>query len=148
MSVMQSSRPLAANLPPAQVDSCIYFPAGLVGCSTWKRFVLLSDAEEDLPVAALQCLDERGVTFMVTDPVVVSSEYEAPLSAGDRAELGLDDETTPVVYCTLTVGDGGELTANLLGPLVINPTTRKGKQLVLADSGYSACHPVGNMGAE
>ena len=148
MSVTQSSPPLAATLSPVEVDSSIHFPAGLVGCSNWKQFVLLSDADEDLPVGVLQCLNEPSVTFMVTDPILVLPDYTAPLSTEDQNELGLEADATPIVYCTLTVGSEGELTANLLGPLVVNPRTHQGKQLVLAESQYSPRHPVGRLGGE
>jgi flagellar assembly factor FliW len=49
------------------------------------------------------------------------------------------------IYCTLTVGGDGLITANLLGPLVINPRTRRGRQLVLTESGYSTRHPVAQL---
>jgi len=34
------------------------------------------------------------------------------------------------------------VTANLLGPLVLNPAARLGIQLVLVDSPYSTRHPL------
>jgi flagellar assembly factor FliW len=38
--------------------------------------------------------------------------------------------------------DPAGVTANLLGPLVINNRTGRGRQLVLSTSDYSARHPV------
>jgi flagellar assembly factor FliW len=125
----------------------ITFPAGLVGFEGWKRFELLVDDEQDLPVAILQCLDEPQVRLMVTDPLVLRPDYEIKLSYRDRVELELGQQR-PTTYCTLSLADDGWLTANLLGPLLINPTTRIGKQLMLADAGYSTRHPIVQLSPE
>ena len=123
-------------------DPAIVFPDGLVGCPDWKRFVLLVDNEEDLPVAVLRSLDDPEVELLVTDPSFVEPDYLTDLNT--RQILGSSD---PAVYCTLTVGDDGWITANLMGPLVIDPSSRQGRQVVLAESGYSTRHPVVQAGA-
>ena len=117
-------------------DAAIVFPDGLVGCPDWKRFVLLVDEEEDLPVAVLRSLDDPFVELLVTDPTLVEPRYRSQLP------LNAMGETDPAVYCTLTIGEDGWITANLMGPLVIDPLTRQGRQLVLADSSFSTRHPV------
>jgi len=130
-------------------DHAIVFPDGLVGCQDWKRFVLMVDDDTDgaLPVAVLQSLDDDNISLFVTDPTLLEPTYTAKMAEADRAELGLDADQQPTLYCTLTVGQDGWLTANLLGPLVVNPTTRKAKQVVLTDSGYSTRQPVARMSA-
>jgi flagellar assembly factor FliW len=117
-------------------DPAITFPEGLVGCPDWKRFVLLEDEDEDLPVAVLRSLDDPQVELLVTDPTLVDPEYTARLKS--LHTLGTD----PTVYCTLAISEDGLITANLMGPLVIDPVSRQGRQLVLTDSGYSTRHPV------
>jgi len=120
----------------------LMFPSGLVGCADWKRFVLISAEGTPLQLAYMQSLDDPNIALVVTNPSQLDPHYAAPLSLEDRADLGLSDGTQPLVYCTLTVGGDGWLTANLLGPLVVNPLTGTGKQLVLVDSGYSTQFPV------
>lgn len=120
-------------------DAAIVFPDGLVGCPDWKRFVLLVDEEEELPVAILRSLDDPQIEMLVTDPALVAPDY--------RAQLPVSREIDSTVYCTLTVGEDGWITANLMGPLVIDPSTRQGHQLVLADSSYSTRHPVAKVAA-
>jgi flagellar assembly factor FliW len=142
------SRPSAAAADVDPVDSYIVFPEGLVGCGSWKRFVLMSDDSGDLPVAVLSCVDEPGVALMVTDPAFVLPGYVAPLTTEVRTALGLVSEMSPTVYCTLTIAADGAISANLLGPLVINAERRQGLQLVLTDSPYSARHPVGSIEAD
>jgi flagellar assembly factor FliW len=126
-------------------ESAIFFPDGLIGCPDWQRFVQVVDEDEDLPVAVLQSLDNEGVQLLVTDPYMVEPGYSAPLSADHRATLGLAADVDPLLYCTLTVGQDGSISANLLGPLVVNPTNRRGLQLVLTDARYSTRHLVAQV---
>jgi flagellar assembly factor FliW len=135
------TRTAASTGSTLQADALV-FPDGLVGCQTWKNFVLLTDDEEDLPVAYLQSLDQPEVRLLVTDPRLIDGAYAAPLTDGDKTSLELDTSDNTVTYCTLTVANDGGITANLLGPLVINTRTRRGRQLVLTESGYSTRHPV------
>lgn len=90
-----------------------------------------------MPVAVLRSLDHPEVELLVTDPALLDPQY--------KAKLGLEQSA---VYCTLTVGEDGWITANLLGPLIIDPASRQGRQMVLTDSGYSSRHPVARAGGE
>jgi flagellar assembly factor FliW len=137
--------PLPTDLPSEVADHALVFPEGLVGCPDWCRFVLLVDADEQLPVATLASLDVRDVQLMATDPRLIVPDYSVQLTQEDRASLELDAETEPTLYCTLSLADDGLITANLLGPLVVNPVTRRGRQLVLAESTYSTRHPVAQI---
>ena len=121
--------------PALDSDPAIIFPDGLVGCPDWKRFVLLVDDEEELPVAILRSLDNPHVELLITDPALVDPLYTSKL-------VNSIETQDPVVYCTLSVGDDGWISANLMGPLVIDPRSRQGRQVVLADAGYSTRHPV------
>jgi len=134
--------------PDTSTDIAIVFPDGLVGCQDWKQFVLMTDdSDENLPVAVLQSLDDTSVSLMVTDPRFVASTYAASLTSQDRIDLGLAEDAEPVVYCTLSIADGW-LTANLLGPLVVNPSNRQGKQVVQVDTSYTTKHPVARLAEE
>lgn len=143
MSLNVSQTLTESVVAQARPEDVIYFPDGLVGCEDWKRFVLVVEDSEDLPVALLQNVDNETVGLMVTDPTVVVPGYSARLTAEQRSFLELNAGDTPVQYCTLCVDDDGSIAANLMGPLVINPVTRRGLQLVLSDSAYSTRHPVG-----
>ncbi|MBI4795587.1 MAG: flagellar assembly protein FliW, partial [Deltaproteobacteria bacterium] len=47
-----------------------------------------------------------------------------------------------LVILTIPQGLPQDMTANLMGPLLINLANRRGKQLVLESSPYSHKHPV------
>ncbi|MDA8189249.1 MAG: flagellar assembly protein FliW [Dehalococcoidales bacterium] len=120
----------------------ISFPSGLVGFQEWRRFVLLDDPEE-APLAVLQCVDDTDVSFLVTDPRHIFSDYKLELPLEEADQLGIESAEDGRVLCILTVKDGPvRVTANLLGPVVINTRTMIARQVILQDSQYSAQHPV------
>src|SRR5579859_892939 len=138
-----------AELPViTTADPSVTFPEGLVGMPTWKRFVLIVEDAEELPVAMLQSLDDPDCTMLVADPKMVEPSYTVRLTAEDRAALALGAEGQPVLYCTLSVSADGWISANLLAPLAINPVTREGRQIVLDDSPYTTTHTIAQVSTE
>lgn len=142
----------------------IYFPEGLIGCEEWRHFVLEADPAT-APVLVLRSLDEPAVSFLVTDPYLICPDYRFELGEADAAALEAASPADVAVLCILNVrlppatGDGGQrtgagdagllITANLLGPLVIHKATGRARQVVLANSAYSAHHVVaGDRGAD
>jgi flagellar assembly factor FliW len=130
-------------LAPATLN--VEFPAGLVGCEGWKQFRLTPADEPTGHFAVLECLDEPGVAFVLGDPTDFLPDYRVSLGELGRQLLGLAAGATPLVYCTLSVGDDGWITANLAGPIVVNPSTGTARQLVLADAEYSTRHQVARL---
>src|SRR3982074_1218921 len=95
-------------------DPSVTFPEGLVGCPTWKRFVLIVEDAEELPVAMRQSLHDPSGTLLGADPRRVEPPYTVRLTAEDRAALALEKEGHPVLYCPLSVSADGWISANLL----------------------------------
>jgi flagellar assembly factor FliW len=119
----------------------LFFEDGLVGCPTWRRFEL--DADTVGPaIHELRGLDD-DVSLYVCDPFTIVPDYEFEVGDSDAAALELRDPSDALVLVVLTVRtDPAGVTANLLGPLVVNNRTGRGRQLVLSTSDYSARHPV------
>jgi len=138
-----------AELPViTTADPSVTFPEGLVGMPTWKRFVLIVEDAEELPVAMLQSLDDPDCTMLVADPKMVEPSYTVRLTAEDRAALALGKDGQPVLYCTLSVSADGWISANLLAPLAINPESRTGRQLILDESAYTTTHTIAQVSTE
>ncbi len=126
----------------------ISFPQGLVGCPEWKRFVVLEDPDE-APIGMLQCLDDLKVSFLVTDPSCVFTNYKVELPPEEARALELEEDNDGRVLCILSVKENpARITANLLGPIVINTRNRSARQVVLQNTRYSARHPVMLLGRE
>lgn len=123
-------------------EKIILFPEGLVGFAEWRRFVLLEDPNE-APLGILQCLDDVEVSFLVTDPWSICPDYDLGIALGQVSELGLERAEDAQVLCTLAIQERPlVVTADLLGPIIVNPRTRLARQIVLQHSQYSAQHPV------
>src|SRR5438067_1382359 len=142
--------PTAARSAPiaepiiAAMETLVVFPEGLVGQPDWKRFVLMTP-DEDAPIRVLKSVEHEDLALMVTNPVQVVTNYSVPLSREDRAVLGLGADEQPALLCTISI-HSTLITANLVGPLVINSRTGIGTQVVVADSPYSTRHPVAQLG--
>jgi len=120
----------------------IHLPNGLVGFSQYKRYVILPHAENS-PLFWLQSLDDPALAFVIIDPLIFRPDYKVTLTPADVEVLGLDDASKAVVYAIVVIpGDPAKMTANLVGPLVINPETRIGKQVILQDSPYTTKHYI------
>ena len=91
----------------------------------------------------------RGEAVLGVEFLIRSGGTER-LDADDRAALGAAQDGDLEWLCLLNVESNPlTVTANLLGPLVINQLTNVARQVVLSGSGYSAKHVVtgGNLEA-
>jgi flagellar assembly factor FliW len=129
---------------PADLDlpshAIITFPHGLIGCEQWRRFALRSD-DEAAGLHLLISLDVPDVQFFLLDPRRIDPSYRPVLSASELDDLGLQHLEEAMVVCILTPQPEC-VTANLAGPLVINPARRVGLQLLQVTTSYSTRHPV------
>ena len=92
----------------------------------------------------LQSLDPQGPRFLVVPPGPFVPGYAPRLPAAALRELGLATPAEAELYCLVTVPDGDvpSATANLRAPLVLDPATGRGRQVVLADGGHPIRHPL------
>jgi flagellar assembly factor FliW len=130
------------RLGAVEVDESkiLTFPEGLLGFPADQRFALV-DASDDATYFWLQSLDDSRLAFLAAVPWAFFPDYSPELSEADQAALGITDPSQALVFCLLTFTDEA-VTANLLGPLVVNAETRHGRQIVLGASDYSARVPL------
>lgn len=122
------------DIDPSRI---ITFTEGILGFPRDLRYVLL-EREGNSPFAWLQSLDTPELAFVLVDPLTFLPDYRVEISPEDARELGIHDPESTAVLCIVTISEGGaSVTANLLGPIVINPTTMRARQVVLFDSQYS-----------
>ncbi|MDR0584311.1 MAG: flagellar assembly protein FliW [Treponema sp.] len=119
----------------------ITFPGGLFGFEGFKEYVLL-DADRQ-PFYWLQSLDVERVAFILVNPFLFRPDYEVNISNEEMAEIGIYSPEKALIFSIVTIPpDGGPMTANLQGPLVINRDTRTGRQAVLADARWKTRHDI------
>jgi flagellar assembly factor FliW len=119
----------------------ITIASGLFGFEAFKDYVLL-DAERQ-PFYWLQSLDVERLAFILVNPFLFRSDYELDIGDEDMSEIGISDPRKALIFSIVTIpSDGGPMTANLQGPLIINRETRQGKQAVLTDPRWRTRHNI------
>jgi flagellar assembly factor FliW len=122
----------------------VAFPNGLPGFERSRSFVLLSPAEDLAPFRCLQAIDGPAASFVVVDPRLVLAGYRTKLSLADLSRLSATEETTLLWLAIVTLGTADVAPhVNLRAPIVINPATMVGYQLMPSNSLYPLRHPLG-----
>jgi flagellar assembly factor FliW len=92
----------------------------------------------------LQSVAPAGPRFLAVSAASFFPEYEPVLPGAACDELELADAAEASLFCLVTVPDGdvAAATANLRAPLVVNPVTRRARQLVLTDGVHAIRAPM------
>ena len=118
-------------------------PSGMIGFPALHRYALIPFPDPQVPFLWWQCIDEPSVSFILIDPALIFPDYEVAVSADELEDIELKSAAEGTVYVVVTVpNDPREMTVNLMGPVVINHSARKAKQLVLSDPRYTTKHRV------
>jgi flagellar assembly factor FliW len=132
--VLQSRRFGPLEAPP---DRLVHFPDGLLGFEEYTDYLL--HAPEVLhPIRFLVACGDPELAFPVLPAALCTPDYVPLLPPEVWSLLGARAEEQLELLAVLTLDpETATLHANLRGPVVINPATRRGCQVVLHDSPYS-----------
>jgi len=124
-------------------EAVITFSQGLFGFENYRRFVVLC-LDEKSPFRWLQSLEEPSLAFVVIEPRYFMPDYAPTISDADAEALGLDADTPYLMFAVVTVPPGKpeQMTANLMGPIIVNAVTRMARQVVVEDDCYSTKHSI------
>ena len=126
-------------VPPEQL---IRFPRGLYGFEAVRRFFLLPHDDDGL-FFWLQAAEESDLAMLVTNPLMFFPEYELEVSDADADLLEANSPADLSVFAILTVHRAArQVTANLLGPVLINAAARFGLQIELDPDRYTTRRPL------
>jgi flagellar assembly factor FliW len=128
---------------PIDIDDrqIIRFPGGLYGFEKFKDYALL-DADQK-PFFWLQSIDVQEIAFVLIDPFLIRSDYRPDVSDGELADIGVKAQDDALVLAIVTIPQGtGPITANLMGPLVINRHSRLAIQTIVQDSRWKTKHDI------
>ena len=113
----------------------VAFPEGLPGFEACRGFVVLA-SESTAPLQSLMATEGPDASFLALDPKVVLPEYRYQLSEADLARLHATPDV-PLLWLALVAVDAdGAVTVNLRAPIVINPASMVGYQLMPHDCLY------------
>jgi flagellar assembly factor FliW len=128
----------------------VLFPEGLPGFESSRRFILLRHEDYD-PFLFLQDLDNNLVNLPVVPVQTVDQQYRLELDSRDLDLLGfsslprLGADVVCLLVVILSAGApeaGAKATCNLFAPIVINPATMRGKQVMQIGSDYPSMKPL------
>ena len=126
---MNSVRMDQAQSLVAMDGSNLSLPMGLLGFEKTKRF-LLQTVSEDSPLFWLEVTESINKGFYALCPEGWVADYQPKLSHQDLDFLGLKDYSEAVLLTLASVAPDGEITLHLRAPILINPVTKVGKQVV------------------
>ena len=123
-------------------DQLIEFPQGIIGFPNAKRFVILEHGEKT-PLRWIQACEVPELALIIIDPLPLVPDYPVERILAETEDLGLQKEEDVAVVAVVTVPPQPRTpTVNLLAPLAMGVTSRRGKQVVLHDSPFHTRHPL------
>jgi len=120
----------------------IHFKAGILGFEDNKDYYLI--IKEDSPFLWLQSAENENLAFVLINPYIFMPDYNLTISPSDWALLDIVPETDDhLVFTIVTIpSNPEEMSANLQGPIVINPKKKLGVQAISLDDKYHIKHPI------
>ncbi|MDR3239612.1 MAG: flagellar assembly protein FliW [Clostridiales bacterium] len=116
---------------------CIHFDEGLPGFPDSKKFVVLLENQREDTFCWLQSVEDGNLAFALINIYNVMPEYNPLVKSDEVASLGELDENNLLIYNVVVIPDDiRQMRANLRAPIVINPSTKKGKQVILDNDNY------------
>ncbi|MBU2699148.1 flagellar assembly factor FliW [Sporomusaceae bacterium BoRhaA] len=117
------------------MDDVITFSEGLIGLKEYQQFIIKSIPEQEA-FLLLQSTEDENFGLIITPPFWFKRDYEFELSDHYVEQLG--DKESLEVFVVVTLADLPQaVTANLLGPLVMNRKKGIGFQVLVPDRGYT-----------
>lgn len=126
-------------------DEKVYtMPNGMPGFQRMRRFAYI-EQEEIWPFQCFQCLDDPTLSFFIMNPYLFKADYKVDIGLAIKAAGWDGDDPEDIKICVIVNTSAGipeKITANLIGPLVINTRRFEVVQFVLHNSPYSHQHHI------
>lgn len=130
-----------------QVDEnkILSMPEGLPGFPGFEKFVMLEDPKT-APFCWFQSIEEPNLALVIMDPKIFKPDYCIGLGKIIRnlgwEGVGEEDVLIYVVVNVIGENEKRRITANLMGPLVINAKSNQAVQVVISESDYSCQYNI------
>jgi flagellar assembly factor FliW len=123
----------------------ITMPHGMLGFPESRRYVLFKH-KEDSPFFWYQSVDDPALAFVMTSPSLIVADYRPDVREAFKMMDWDDhgDQSGYELYVMVNIPKGApeRMTANLIGPILINPAAREAVQMVITNSPYSHRFPL------
>lgn len=120
-------------------DDAIYeFDEGLYGFEDVKRFAIFAKDFDDISFLYLQAIDSIVPCFLVFEPWELHPDYQPSLTKEDMDLCQVDNIEDLIFLVIASVPSTIEnLSINIKSPVVLNPKTRKARQVILQNPDYT-----------
>jgi flagellar assembly factor FliW len=122
----------------------IDMPTGMLGFPEKRRFVILTH-RDDSPFYWYQSVDDPDLAFVITSPSLFHPDYNVDLTDTLKAmSWDLAEKESILLYVVVNIPKGSpeKMTANFIGPILVNPEKCQAVQTVIANSPYSHKVPL------
>ena len=125
-------------------NTLIYFPEGIYGFEYAKEYILLEHYKEGSPFKWLQAVKEPDLAFVIINPVDFIPDYTIQLTEEDCKFIQLKDSSDFALMTIVTIpgNEPQKLTANFKAPLIVNVSSKIGRQIILEDEKYLIKQPL------
>ena len=127
-----------------EIDSApLSFSAGLPGFPDARNFVLVNNELAVQPFSIMRSIEDESLEFVVVPPQLFFPEYAPEIDDATIERIGVESPSDVLLLVLLTVGESvASITANLLGPIVVNIKTYAAAQAILVNSDYELRTPL------
>lgn len=129
-------------------EDLVIFTDGVFGFPKLTRYLLLrlSEEEDDDSMLLMLSVEDPNVVFVLINPFFLCPDYSPVLTPEELVCLETKDSKELSYYAICVVrNDYLENTVNLKCPLIINPKTRHGIQIILENTLYEYSHKLGSF---
>ncbi len=121
-----------------QDDAVYEFDDGLYGFEDVRKFAIFEKAIEDISFLYLQSVDSIVPCFLVFEPWDLHPDYRPVLTKEDMEICRVDDVDDLIFLVIASVPSTiTEMSVNIKSPVVLNPKTRKARQVILQNPDYT-----------
>nr|WP_317360010.1 flagellar assembly protein FliW [uncultured Tyzzerella sp.] len=121
----------------------IDFEEGLPGFENLRKFLFMTDENEDAPFCWLQSIEDIDIVFTLFDIFKYMPNYNPSVEVETLEKLGHFKEEDLLIYCIASIPkDVKNMTVNLKAPVIINVETNKAKQIICSNEEYSIKHYI------
>jgi flagellar assembly factor FliW len=115
------------------------FPEGIIGFEGISDYFLIDSKEG--PFYWLQSAQYAELAFLLINPRLFLDDYKLQVRSEDIQLLRPEADGDLLDFAIVTVPEDPEkISANLMGPVIINRKTRVGMQVISENDGYDVKH--------
>lgn len=123
-------------------EHIVTFEKGIIGFEEYKRYVFI-EFEKDSFIYWMQSIQNPDLCFLVANPYVIKSDYILDVYEDDLKYIDMEKEEDLMVFVILNVNlENHTITANLLGPIIVNTKNNKGVQAVSRLNDYPTDYDI------